>query len=262
MKKRSRVLIIEDHPDTVAILRRQLIANGYHVFVAYDAASGLRRARRLAPDAIVLDLRLPEADGSKEQAEVGWTVLTKLKSDPKTRSIPIIIYSALDDVKRGLTLGADDYLIKPADAEMVGEVLERLLFPCEGSVLLVDDDADARDIYGRLLREHGLEVRTADGLATCLAELEREPPRLVVLDLLMPEGDGFAVLFHLRDNPLWRGIPVVVLTAKEITSDDREFLSGRVEDVLQKNGLEADQFVEQVLRHLRGSIADNQEASS
>jgi len=214
MKKHSRVLIIEDDPDTVAILRRHLVADGYHVFVAYDGDAGVRRARRLAPDAIILDLRLPQKDGSREQAEVGWRVLNELKSDPKTRNIPVVIYSALDEVKRGLTLGADDYLVKPADTEMVGEVLNRVLFPRQGAVLLVDDDPDAREIYSRLLREQGLEVRTAGGLSDCLAELEEEPPDLVILDLLMPQGDGFAVLFHLRDNPPWGRIPVVILTSK------------------------------------------------
>jgi len=187
--------------------------------------------------------------------------LNELKSDPKTRNIPVVIYSALDEVKRGLTLGADDYLVKPADTEMVGEVLNRVLFPRQGAVLLVDDDPDAREIYSRLLREQGLEVRTAGGLSDCLAELEEEPPDLVILDLLMPQGDGFAVLFHLRDNPPWERIPVVILTSKEISGDDLEFLRRRTDDLLRKDGLEADRFVERVLHHLRRSITDSSEAN-
>jgi len=233
------ILAIEDDADTIVFLKRHLSERGFQVLSAFDGTEGLRQAREVQPDGIVLDILIPAPDG--------WSVLSELKSDPKTWDIPVVVYSVVEGAERGLSLGAEDYLVKPVEGERLAEVIERVVNGHRGAVLIVDDDPDALDTYGRLLRERSLNVVTAAGGRQCLKEIETQTPALILLDLMMPELDGFEVLRRLEGRPEWGRVPVVVLTAKDLTEQDRHALRGRVQDIVQKTGLDEELFADQIV---------------
>jgi hypothetical protein len=190
---------------------------------------GLRRARELAPAAIVLDVMMPQLDG--------WSVIAALKGDPDLAEIPVVMLTIVDEKARGYTLGAADYLVKPIDRGRLKAVLERHCAP-RGLVLVVDDDADEREQSCEMIRRHGFAVIEAANGREALERLEEEEaPDVILLDLLMPEMDGFAFLAELHRREEWKALPVVVLTAKDVTLEDRARLDGGVWSVLQKGAV-------------------------
>ncbi len=213
------VLTIDDDPTARHLIAEQLRGSGFHVVAAASAAEGVERARALRPAAITLDVMMPEADG--------WTALLALKADPATRDIPVAIVSIVDDRPRGFALGSAAYLTKPVDRKLLLATLERLV-PAElarGPVLVVDDDPDARALFAEAATRAGLRVvEAADGVQAMVA-VELERPAAVVLDLMMPGMDGFEVLARLRARDATRDVPIVVVTAKELTTGDRARLA-------------------------------------
>jgi CheY-like chemotaxis protein len=192
-------------------------------------------ARALAPFAITLDISLPKLDG--------WSVLNALKHDTSMAKIPVIIVSIVDNRDFGLVLGATEYMVKPIDHERLRSVLRGLDGVTEahgGTVLVVEDDPSLRDVLGSVLSEDGWQVATADDGEAALAAVQRERPNVIVLDLMMPRVDGFEVLRTLRDQPATRDVPVIVVTAKELTDDDRQRLSSSAARVILKQALRAD----------------------
>jgi PAS domain S-box-containing protein len=237
------VLVIDDDPAARDLMRRFLSREGFRAEVAGDGEEGLRLARALRPAAITLDVMMPGMDG--------WAVLQALKSDPETADIPVIMLTMGGDKNLGFALGATDYLTKPVDKTRLGAVLAR--YRCgEGEeascppVLLVEDDAPTRDMLCAMLRKEGWEVvEAANGRAALQCVTERRP-RIVLLDLMMPEMDGFEFAHRLRQNPEWRDIPIIVLTAKDITDDDRQRLNGHVATILQKGAYSRDSLLREV----------------
>jgi len=165
----------------------------------------------------------------------GWSVLRALKADPGLREVPVIMVTMVDDKTRGYSLGATDYLTKPVDREMLLQMLSRY-HPAEQhrTVMLVEDDDDTRKMMSRTLDKAGWVVTEAGNGREALDQLALETPRLILLDLMMPVMDGFDFLLEMRANPEWQDIPVIVLTAKDLTDEDRRVLSGRVEQVVAK----------------------------
>ncbi len=214
---------------------------GFRVETAAGGEDGLAAARRLRPDAVTLDVLMPQKDG--------WSVLSDLKADPDLCGIPVVLVTLTDDKQVGYALGASDYLTKPVDFERLSATLHRLdgRIHCpgeppagDGYVLVVEDDGLLRELERRTLERAGWRVvEAADGEAA-LAQMERETPRLVVLDLLMPNVDGFAVIEQLKGRPAWRDVPVIVVTAADLTEADRDRLRGRVQKVVQKGGYRLD----------------------
>ncbi|HEX3209864.1 MAG TPA: response regulator, partial [Geminicoccaceae bacterium] len=202
----------------------------YRVAHATGAREGVRLARELRPDAITLDVLMPEFDG--------WAVLRELKADPELREIPVVLVTILGDREMGYALGAADYLIKPIDSGALLSVLGRFR-PAEGraEVVVVDDDPATRDVLRRTLGREGWTVAEAEDGYDALALLERStpPPAVVVLDLMMPGMDGFQVLEAIRRSGTWREVPVVVVTAKDLTRDELLWLRTNAEDVFQKS---------------------------
>jgi signal transduction histidine kinase/DNA-binding response OmpR family regulator len=229
------VLVIEDDAATRDLLATYLRRQGYRTLLAASAEEGLRLAREARPDAITLDIVLPGLSG--------WAALGALKADPQLAGIPVIVVTVLDEKQRGYALGAADYLTKPVDRDRLAAVLARHRPDrAGGTVLVVDDDPEVRQMIRRLLTREGLEVTEAATGRAALERLADGPPVLILLDLVMPEMDGFQVVEALRQHPVWREIPVVVVTAKDLTAEDRARLRGGVETILQKGSFTRDEL--------------------
>jgi len=240
---RPVVLVIEDDPAARALISRVLNREGFEVSLAANGAEGLARVRELQPAVITLDVMMPGLDG--------WEVLGRLKADPATARIPVVMTTIVEDRNLGFALGAAEYFTKPLDWERFANVL-RHYRPRTGtpSVLVVEDDPAGRDLLRRTLERHGWEViEAADGRAG-LDCLERAFPALILLDLLMPEMDGFEFMDLLRQRPEGRRIPVMVVTAKPLTDEDRQRLNGDVTQILQKGTFSPDDLVREVRRLL------------
>jgi len=233
------VLTVDDDPTVITLFRRYLEREGYRVFGLTDGRRVLAEAKRLKPYAITLDVIMPGMDG--------WQVVQALRSDPETRDIPIIICSILSEMDRGVSLGVADYLVKPISEESLLSALARLTEKGSGAhVLIVDDSADDRHLLRRILEGAGYLTSEVGGGVEALEWMQNHVPDLVILDLMMPEVDGFAVLEQLRREPRTRSLPVVVVTAKDLTEDERAILYHRVEALLQKGMFDQDQLLADV----------------
>jgi CheY-like chemotaxis protein len=222
------ILVIDDDAAARTLLRRHLTKAGYRVEEATDGRSGLDLARARQPDAITLDVMMPGMDG--------WAVLAALRADPATEGIPVIMATILDEQHMGMALGAADYLTKPVDRTRLLAAVERIVgTTADAGILVVDDDEGTRRLLRQTLEKGGWRVREATNGRDGLEQLERERPSLVLLDLMMPELDGFGFLEGVRTNGA-AGPPVIVITAKELTEADRARLNGGVEAIVQKSG--------------------------
>jgi len=175
----------------------------------------------------------------------GWTVLAAIKGDPSLADIPVILVTIVDDRQRGYALGVVEYMVKPIDRERLAAVL-RTLCARPGHLLLVDDDGDGRAMMRNSLVGEGWTVAEAENGRAALDGMKQARPDAIVLDLMMPEMNGFEFLTELRAHPEWRAIPVVVVTARDLTDADRRRLSGAVERVIQKSGHGGDDLLREV----------------
>jgi len=220
------VLVIDDDGSSRDLVRRHLERDGYRVATASDGEVGLAMAKELEPVAITLDVLMPGIDG--------WSVLSKLKADPILAHIPVIMLTILDEKPLGVALGASGYLTKPVDRERLLEVVGRFAKDASTKVLVIEDDENTRDIVRRTLEGVGCTVVEAENGRVGLERVDEEVPSLILLDLMMPELDGFGFLEALRARPGGTDIPVVVITSKDLTDDDRARLNGGVERILEK----------------------------
>jgi len=238
------VLTVDDDEGVITLFRRYLEKQGYRVVGLTHSERVVEEAKRLQPYAITLDIIMPDKNG--------WEVIRELKSDPETRNIPIIVCSIVSDTQKGLSLGVADYLVKPILEQDLLDALERFSEGQDTShVLVVDDNADDRKLLRRILEDAGYVVREAAGGAAAIVMIIEQPPDLVVLDLMMPEVDGFAVLENLKGHELTRQIPVVVVTAKELTVEEQTLLDEGVEALLQKALFDQEQLLQDVAAALR-----------
>src|SRR3989449_4056061 len=237
------VLVIDDDPDVIYLLRENLGDAGYRVVGALSGQEGLQKARELKPFAITLDITMPNKDG--------WEVLHELKAHPATKDIPIIVVSIVDNKELGYRLGAFDYLLKPIDRDTILTALGRIA-PPRGRLLVVDDDPVVVDMVGQLLEGEPYEVEAAADGQEALEAISRRRPDVILLDLLMPRLDGFAVIEHLRQDPEYAVIPVIVLTAKTLTAAEHAVLDQSVLKVIQKSGLDRDRFIQELRSTLQG----------
>jgi len=230
------VLVIDDDPEAQDIVERFLRKDGFEVVTAGSGEEGLRLAHKLEPAAITLDVMMPDMDG--------WSVLRALKADPVLHDVPVVMLTMVDDKSKGYSLGATDYLTKPVDRNRLHNALTRFCTPGEPcSVLLVEDDPATREIMVRTLEEADWWVSEAGNGREALDQLGRGRPQVILLDLMMPVMDGFDFLIEMRANTEWQDIPVIVLTAKDLTEEDRRILSGRVEQIVEKGACTHDQVI-------------------
>ncbi len=238
--RRATALIIDDDPAMRDAMSRALVKEGYWVATAADGHEGLEVARALHPDIITLDILMNGVDG--------WMVLSELKEDRRTASIPVILLTIIDEKEKGFALGASDYLLKPVSAETVARVLDRHRKGSPPfSVLVVEDDESTLAAYRGMVERAGWECLTATNALQALAILEDRIPSLALLDLMMPGMDGFELVAEFQNRPLWRDIPVIVVTAKDITPEDRARLDWpQIQRVVQKGGYGRKELVSMV----------------
>ena len=241
-KAASKVLVIDDDASARDLLQRLLVREGYEVFTSDRGKKGLELARATKPDVITLDALMPEMDG--------WTVLSELKKDPELSLIPVVMVSFVDEPGKGLALGASEYLTKPVERKQLLAVLERLGHRGEGQVLVVEDDRDTRELIANWLSGAGWDVHEAGDGREGLAQYRRLRPAVVLLDLMMPEVDGFEFLGTLRVEYPDDEVSVIVITAKELFPEDLKRLNGSVEKIIQKAGLPGNQLLREIARQL------------
>jgi PAS domain S-box-containing protein len=240
------VLVIDDDPAVRTLMGRFLAKEGFRVHLAAGGEAGLQTARRERPDVITLDVMMPGMDG--------WAVLTALKADPEVADIPVVMLSIVDDKNMGFALGASEYMTKPIDRDRLKAILMKYGADGQrGPVLVVEDDDDARSVLRRALEREGWGVVEAQNGRVALERLDRALPGLVLLDLMMPEMDGFEFLEAFRQREGCEVIPVVVITGKELSDDERGRLNGGVERIVQKGAYGRDELLAQV----RELVADH-----
>jgi CheY-like chemotaxis protein len=209
------VLVIDDDPTVHDLMNRFLSKEGLRIVAATSGEEGIRLARETHPAVITLDVLMPGMDG--------WAVLTALKSDPDLVDIPVIMLTIMDEKHMGYALGAADYLTKPIDWQRLAGLLLRYECarpPCP--LLVVEDDASLREMLRRRLEKEGWAVIEAENGRVALERMTERQPDLILLDLMMPEMDGFQFLDEIRKHDAWRSIPVIVVTAKELAPEDRQ----------------------------------------
>jgi CheY-like chemotaxis protein/anti-sigma regulatory factor (Ser/Thr protein kinase) len=239
------VLVIDDDAAVRDLMQRFLAKEGFRVVTASGGEEGLRRARELRPDAITLDVMMPGMDG--------WAVLSALKADPDVADIPVVMLTIVDDKNLGYALGASDYLTKPIDRERLVTVLKQ--YRRDLPVLVVDDDVEVRQLFRRMLEPEGYTVVEAPNGRAALERLRDVSPSVILLDLMMPEMDGFEFVAEFRRHEAWRAIPIVVVTAKDLSHDDRERLNGHVQKILQKGTHGREQLLAEVRELVSASVA-------
>jgi PAS domain S-box-containing protein len=242
------VLVVDDDPAVRALLRRYLGREGFVVEEAADGEAALRLARERTPDVITLDVMMPGLDG--------WSVLALLKEDPLVADIPVVMLTILDERNVGYTLGASGYLTKPIERDRLLTVLRKHARRSRTRrALVVEDDAATRALMRRTLEQEGWTVSEAENGRIALEALPSAQPDLILLDLMMPEVDGFEFLDALRDGAEGTHAPVVVITAKDLTEEDLHRLNGGVEHVVRKSGAGPQDLLAQVRALLAEHLA-------
>jgi signal transduction histidine kinase/DNA-binding response OmpR family regulator len=242
----STLLVIDDDPLAYESLRRALEHGGVNVVSATSGEEGIEKAHALHPDVITLDVLMEGMNG--------WETLSRLKSDPLLADVPVIMLTVMDEQNKGFSLGVSEYLVKPAESReltaLVAKYLDGATAQGSGDLLLIDDDRVSRIRMASILREQGWGVREAENGRDALARMQDGMPSLILLDLVMPEMDGFTFLTEIRKSTDFRKIPVVVITSKDLTDDERRVLQTNVGTVMQKNSFTLDDLVKDVSEQL------------
>jgi CheY-like chemotaxis protein len=238
------VLVVDDDPNALDLLGRTLQEAGVKVVTASDGQEALNLARTLNPAAITLDVLMPGMDG--------WEVLRELKADPATQDIPVIMVTMTDDRALGYALGATEFLTKPVQRAQLVQLLERYApEDSERRALVVDDKLENREVLRRALEQEGWQVSEAENGQVALERLAEQSPSLILLDLMMPVMDGFEFVMEMHKLDSSKSIPIVVVTAKDVTEEDRRRLNGDVVGLIQRGGLDR----ESLLALLREQVA-------
>ena len=240
----ATVLAVDDDPAFLRLLSLNLRESGYKVLTARNGAEGLRLAAEAKPYAVILDVKMPDIDG--------WRMLRELKANPQTAGLPVIMVSVIDERGLGFALGASDYLVKPIDRDQLLSALLRLRVNGHKHepVLVVDDDAAVCNLLKSELSQEGFRVETAANGAEALEKVESQLPAAIILDLMMPVMDGFEVINRLKSDLRTSSIPVIVLTAKDLTDEDVSSINGHIEKLIQKGGKQAEALISELVRTL------------
>jgi CheY-like chemotaxis protein len=238
-RRPDTVLVIDDDATARDLLTSYLERDGFVVVSAANGVDGLRRAKEVRPTAITLDVVMPDLDG--------WTVLAALKGDPELADIPVVLVTILDETPHGMARGAAGHMTKPVDRARLLELLGRWRRPGRCTrVLVVEDDSDQRAVLTEALPGPEWCVTEAENGRVGLDKLRSEQADLILLDIMMPEMDGFQFMAELQANPDWQHIPVLVLSALDLTHRDRQRLNLGVEQIFSKTSLSPEALVEQI----------------
>lgn len=238
------ILIVEDDPSTAELIMLYLAQGGYRVAHTHDGNKALEKIKELKPFAVILDVMLPGKDG--------WEVLQEIKSDQETKEIPVIISSVADNKELGFALGASDYLVKPIDKITILKKLEELSFSTKKgrmpvNILCIDDHPEILEFLSSTLEAEGFNVITAQSGKEGIEKSVLYKPDLIILDLMIPDIDGFEITQIIKNNPSTKDIPILILTAKDLTVEDKLRLAGKIENYIQKSHFTK----EHLLMHIR-----------
>jgi signal transduction histidine kinase/DNA-binding response OmpR family regulator len=242
---RKVILAIDDDPQVISLYERYLNNQGYYVVPLTEPSKAKQRILELQPYAVTLDIMMPNTDG--------WTVLTALKSDPETRHVPVVICSIIEQTDKGFNLGASDYLVKPILEEDLVQAVNKLNRNGDiREVLVIDDDPNDLRLIEKILTEHGHYKPTlAQGGRKGWEALNARPPHAIILDIFMPEMDGFTILEKLRENPSLRDIPVLVVSGGGLTNEQYQQLSDYGKRLITKGSLREDELIASIENALR-----------
>ncbi|WP_159883242.1 hybrid sensor histidine kinase/response regulator [Paenibacillus puerhi] len=237
------ILLIDDESFNRELMERYLAKTGWTLAYADNGPDGLELARKLRPKVICLDILMPTMDG--------WSVLTELKNDPELADIPVVIWSMASDRQLGYTLGVSDYLTKPVERDRLIRVMDKYIAQHEEhEVLVIEDDAATSELMTKLLQKEGYAVAQADNGRVALEHMNKTLPSLILLDLMMPEMDGFQFITELRKQTTWTEVPIVVVTAKCLTPEVRAKLNGEVMNIIQKGSFDKSALLAEIRRFL------------
>ena len=233
------ILVIDDDDNAQDMMRKFLEKKNISIIQAKSGEEGLKLAAEHLPDAITLDVMMPEMDG--------WEVLAALQSNEEIKHIPVIMLTMADEPDIGFSLGATDYLTKPVNWNQLSDILKKHQIKIDSeSIMIVEDDEVTRDMLRKSLESNNFKVRSAVNGKEALSKIEKAKPGLIILDLMMPEMDGFEFSEKLRENKNWLDIPVVVITAKDLTKEDHNRLKGNVEAIMQKGSYTKKELLNEV----------------
>ncbi len=247
-KSADLILVIDDDPNARELLSLHLSKLNFLVVTADNGMKGVNLARKIRPKMILLDLIMPHMNG--------WAVLQILKDDPQISDIPVILCSMIaDQIQTGYTLGAADYLVKPVDRNRLQTVLQRYRSTNTCRVLIIEDDEITLELLVRTAQKQGWLVTTGKNGKDALKQLELKVPDLILLDLMMPEIDGFQLVDTLQQRPEWRDIPVIIMTAKDLTVEDHARLDDYVEVILEKGKYSLQELMQQITRRVETIVS-------
>jgi signal transduction histidine kinase/DNA-binding response OmpR family regulator len=234
------VLVIDDDPSVHRLMEQHLGREGFAVETARGADQGIEKARRLEPDVITLDVLMPDVDG--------WQTLDRLQSDPELTDIPVVMVTIVSDQNMGFSLGASDYLTKPVDREVLaGTLAEHAGKPNGRPIVIAEDDEETRQLLERTVERAGWSTVTAPDGQKALEALDNGiDPSALLLDLMMPNLDGFELLDELRERPDFRHVPVIVVTAAELSAEERKSLESKVDQIFRKGDFAHDQLIDEL----------------
>jgi len=238
--------VIDSDPDAIYLLQENLDQKEFDIIHTRNGQESLRLAREQLPQAILLDILMPGMDG--------WLILHDLKEDPLTSGIPVILLTIVDKKALGFRLGASAYLLKPLDPAAVLDALNRVIVNTnrgQKHVLVVDDDPNIAEMLRQFLPESDFTLVSAlDGVAG-LDAVEENRPDIILLDIVMPRLDGFGVIESLRANPDTRDLPIIVISAKELTADEAQKLTETVTLVMKKQDFRGEKLVDEIIDVLK-----------
>ena len=243
-----KILVIEDDRDAALLIQANLASAGYETILCDCSQDFVKTVAELKPDVITLDLLMKPSSG--------WEVLLKLKRDPQTTNIPIIVISIVDQPAIGTTFGADEYLVKPVDKASLLAAVRRCLGLKQGAtshrpILVVEDDTPTREIIAELLTAQGYSVTTAEDGEQARAQMAIAVPELVILDLMLPKVSGFELLAEWRSKPRTADLPVFVLTNKDLTGEEEQYLRKHAESLFLKQQSWQEELTQQLQRVLK-----------
>jgi signal transduction histidine kinase/DNA-binding response OmpR family regulator len=239
-----RILVVEDDSAAAQLLQSHLAAAGYDVVLCQQPQRAVEMAAQLQPSAVTMDIIMKPVNG--------WELLSKLKSDPHTCGIPVIVVTVVDQPATGVLLGADEYIVKPVEKATLLAAVERCMnrrgrIGRARPILVVEDDTPTREFIAELLSKHGYAVDTAADGTEARARVATSSPELVILDLILPGVSGFQLLAEWRFDSRTSDLPVFVLTSKDLTAEEKDYIHANTGALFQKQ----DQWQEALIRQLQ-----------
>lgn len=237
------VVCVDDDPEVLMLLKNHLEAEGFEFVGVTDSTDAIETIREQRPVLVTLDIMMPDKDG--------WQILQELKVDPDLNNIPVVIHSVVENKALALSLGAESYIVKPVEAGKIVSVVRGFTGTSGGDILVVDDNEDFTNFLRNLLERSKFSISTARNGVEAVEYLKSNVPSLVFLDLLMPEMDGFEVVEKMNEIERLKEVPVVVLTAKEVTEEERALLNSRIKNIVKKEGLTREIILREVNKFIR-----------